>query len=98
MLAGRERSQHDRCGGRRGVGRGAGCHGQRAGYGRLLRDVHRALGDEDLEVGTGELHVERGADRPHIEAGRAHDEGARGIFRDGKLCLALHKQHAALGG
>ena len=57
-----------------------------------------ALGHEDLQVRTGELHVERGADGPHLHAARPHDEGARGILRDGELRFALHEQHAALGG
>ena len=64
----------------------------------MLRDVDGALGHEDLQVRTGELHVERGADGPHLHAARPHDEGARGILRDGELRFALHEQHAALGG
>lgn len=84
-LAGGERGEENR----RRRNENTGWRGGRGRRGRLLRDVHGALGNKHFELRPSEFHVERSADRTHIDATGAHDKQARGIFRHGALGLAL---------
>ena len=63
-----------------------------------LGDGHLSLGDEDLDGRGGEADVEGGADGARLDTGGPDNERARGIFRDGEVCLAAQELHAALGG